>query len=158
MTSLELTELWAANSLARAPEDSYSFMPRSLRSSGRRSRRKAFQRCGFSSTSTGRPLSRVTDVLPCVILAGGLGTRMRPMTENIPKALVPVLGRPFAEWQLELLAQLGIRDVVYSIGYRGEQIRRALDGGARFGLEITYVDEGTELKGSGGALRYALDK
>jgi NDP-sugar pyrophosphorylase family protein len=96
-------------------------------------------------------------VLPCVILAGGLGMRMRPVTNLLPKSLVPVLGRPFAELQLEWLAGEGIDHVIYSIGYKGEMIRAALGSGSRFHVRIEYVDEGTELRGSGGALRLALD-
>jgi NDP-sugar pyrophosphorylase family protein len=105
-----------------------------------------------------RPWSHGADVLPCVVLAGGLGTRMRPMTDSLPKALIPVLGRPFAELQLEWLAGQGVEHVVYSIGYRAEMIREALGSGERFGLRLEYVDEGDDLRGSGGALRLALDR
>jgi NDP-sugar pyrophosphorylase family protein len=104
-----------------------------------------------------RPWSPGVDVLPCVILAGGLGTRMRPLTERIPKALIPVRGRPFAELQLEWLAAEGVEHVLYSVGYRADLIREALGSGERFGLRIEYVDEGDDLRGSGGALRLALD-
>ncbi len=97
-------------------------------------------------------------MLPCVVLAGGMGTRMRPMTERMPKSLLPVMGRPFAELQLEWLAGEGVSDVVYSVGYRADMIRDALGSGQRFGLRITYVDEGEDLRGSGGALRLALDR
>jgi NDP-sugar pyrophosphorylase family protein len=97
-------------------------------------------------------------VLPCVVLAGGLGTRMRPMTERVPKSLIPVMGRPFAELQLEWLAGEGVEHVVYSVGYRADMIRSALGSGRRFGLRIDYVNEGNDLRGSGGALRLALDR
>ncbi|TMB86611.1 MAG: nucleotidyl transferase [Chloroflexi bacterium] len=97
-------------------------------------------------------------MLPCVVLAGGLGTRMRPLTANVPKSLVPVLGRPFAELQLEWLASQEVTDVIYSIGYRGSMVRAALGDGRRFGVTLTYVDEGNELLGSAGALRLALDQ
>lgn len=96
-------------------------------------------------------------MLPCVILAGGLGTRLRPVTDVLPKSLVPVMGRPFAELQLEWLAGEGINHVIYSIGYKGDMIRAALGSGSRFDVRIEYVDEGTDLRGSGGALRLALD-
>jgi MurNAc alpha-1-phosphate uridylyltransferase len=96
--------------------------------------------------------------LQCVLLAGGLGTRMRPATEEIPKALIPVLGRPFADWQLEHLAAQGIERVTYSIGYRGEMLRAHIGDGQRFGLGISWVDEGDHLRGTGGALRLALDE
>ncbi|MGH2982022.1 MAG: sugar phosphate nucleotidyltransferase [Solirubrobacterales bacterium] len=93
-----------------------------------------------------------------MILAGGAGTRMRPLTEGMPKALIPVLGRPFADWQLELLAERGLRRVLYSVGYRGEMIRDHVGDGDRWGLEVDYVDEGEELRGTAGALRVALDQ
>jgi NDP-sugar pyrophosphorylase family protein len=96
-------------------------------------------------------------MLQCVVLAGGIGTRMRPQTEEAPKALLAVLGRPFAEWQLELLAEQGVERVLYSVGYRGEMIRDHVGDGSRWGLEVIYVDEGHQLRGTGGALRLALD-
>jgi MurNAc alpha-1-phosphate uridylyltransferase len=96
--------------------------------------------------------------LQCVILAGGKGTRMWPLTEELPKALLPVRGQPFAHRQLELLSRQGVTDVVYSIGHRGQMIREAVDDGARFGLRVRYVDEGEALRGTGGALRLCLDE
>jgi NDP-sugar pyrophosphorylase family protein len=96
-------------------------------------------------------------MLQCVILAGGLGTRMRPHTEEIPKALLPVAGRPFADWQLRHLAEQGVERVLYSVGYRGEMIRDHVGDGSRWGLQITYVDEGEHLRGTAGALRLAHD-
>ena len=62
--------------------------------------------------------------MQCVILAGGLGTRMRPLTETCPKTLLPVRGRPFACHQLQWLAAQGITEVIYSIGHQGDMIRR----------------------------------
>ncbi len=97
-------------------------------------------------------------MLPCVVLAGGLGTRMRPMTERIPKSLIPVLGRPFAEIQLEWLAAKGVDHVIYCVGYRGGMVESKLGDGERFGLRIVYVDEGDDLRGTAGALRLALDE
>lgn len=96
--------------------------------------------------------------MECVILAGGLGTRMRPVTEAIPKALVSVAGRPFVDWQLDWLAASGVTRVVLSIGHRGELLRQHVGGGDRFGLRVDYVDEGSWLRGTGGALRLALDQ
>lgn len=96
--------------------------------------------------------------LQCLILAGGLGTRMRPMTETIPKALVPVRGVPFVDWQLRRLAGQGVRQVVFSIGYRGELLREHVGDGSRFGLDLIWVDEGSQLRGTGGAVRLALDQ
>jgi NDP-sugar pyrophosphorylase family protein len=96
--------------------------------------------------------------LQCVILAGGLGTRMRPMTEAIPKALIPVLGTPFADWQLALLAEQGIERVVYGVGYRGDMLRAHVGDGSRFGLAVSWSDEGPGLLGTAGAIRLALDR
>lgn len=83
---------------------------------------------------------------------------MRPATEAIPKALIPVLGRPFVDWQLEHLATQGIEHVTLSIGYRGDMLRAHVGDGSRFGLTVSWVDEGDQLRGTGGALRLALDE
>jgi NDP-sugar pyrophosphorylase family protein len=96
--------------------------------------------------------------LQCVILAGGLGTRMRPLTESIPKALVPVLGRPFVDWQLELLAGQGVERAVICVGYRGDMLREHVGDGSRFGMAVTWSDEGAGLLGTAGAIRLALDR
>jgi NDP-sugar pyrophosphorylase family protein len=96
--------------------------------------------------------------MQCLILAGGLATRMRPVTETIPKSLIPVGDEPFAFHQLRWLAAHGVTEIVYSIGYKGEMLRETLGDGSRFGLRIAYVDEGTELRGTGGAVRLAFDQ
>jgi NDP-sugar pyrophosphorylase family protein len=92
--------------------------------------------------------------MQCVILAGGLGTRMRPLTETCPKTLLPAAGRPFAYHQLHWLAAQGITDVVYSIGHQGDQIRRYWTD-ERPPIPMRYVDEGEVLLGTAGALRLA---
>jgi len=94
--------------------------------------------------------------LPIAILAGGLATRLRPLTDDRPKSLVDVAGRPFAEHQLELLRQHGFNEVVFCVGHLGTQIATALGDGQRFGMRLSYVDDGPELAGTGGALRRAL--
>ncbi len=94
----------------------------------------------------------------CVILAGGLGTRMRPRTARIPKALLPVNGVPFVDHQLRWLASHGVDEAVFCIGHRGGQIRAHLGEGERFGLRVRWVDEGEDLRGTAGALRLALDQ
>lgn len=95
--------------------------------------------------------------MQCVILAGGLGIRMRPATDQIPKVLLPVAGEPFAHHQLAVLRDGGVTDVVYCIGYLGEMVRDFVGDGTRFGLGVRYVDEGADLRGTGGALRLAAD-
>lgn len=96
--------------------------------------------------------------MQCVILAGGLATRMRPLTETIPKALIPVEAKPFVDHQLAWLAAHGVTEAVLSIGYLGGAIRDHVGDGARFGLRVRYVDEGPKLRGTAGAVRLALDE
>lgn len=97
-------------------------------------------------------------MLQCLILAGGLGTRMRPQTELIPKALIPVRGKPFAFWQLEWLASQEVERVVYSVGHLGHMVEEYVGNGAAWGIDVRYVSEGPELLGTGGAIRLALNK
>ena len=93
----------------------------------------------------------------CVILAGGLASRLGTQAGDLPKTLLPVAGRPFADHQLTWLAEQGVTEVVYCIGYRGDQIRDYVGSGERWGLEVEYIDEGSDLRGTGGALRLAYD-
>jgi NDP-sugar pyrophosphorylase family protein len=97
-------------------------------------------------------------MLQCAILAGGLGTRMRPLTETMPKALIPVLGRPFADWQLRLLAEQGVERVLYCVGYLGDMLRAHVGDGSRFGLAVDVCDEGERLLGTAGAIRLAGER
>jgi len=92
----------------------------------------------------------------CLILAGGLATRLRPLTENIPKAMVLVEGKPFIEYQIRLLKEFGITDIVLCIGHKGEMIKDYFKDGRNLGVDITYSHEETQL-GTGGAIRNALD-
>ena len=92
-----------------------------------------------------------------VILAGGKGTRLAPLTDTLPKALVPVAGRPFADRQLALLRAGGATRVLYAVGHMGDRIRAHVGDGGRFGLEVDYVDDGAAPLGTGGPLRLALD-
>lgn len=83
---------------------------------------------------------------------------MRPVTEEMPKALLPVLGRPFADWQLKHLADQGVERVTYSVGYRGEMLRAHVGDGSQFGLKVSWVNEAMRQLGTGGALRLAFDE
>jgi NDP-sugar pyrophosphorylase family protein len=94
--------------------------------------------------------------LQCVLLAGGLGTRVRHLTGDRPKALIPVNGEPFASHQLRWLADQDIKEVVYSIGHHGEAIRAFVGDGADWGLHVTYLEDGPKLLGTAGALRRGL--
>jgi NDP-sugar pyrophosphorylase family protein len=90
------------------------------------------------------------------VLAGGLATRLGPLTATLPKALVEVAGRPFAEHQIEWLRSEGAARIVYLIAHRGEMIADALGDGRRWGISLEYVYDGETLLGTGGALRRAL--
>lgn len=92
--------------------------------------------------------------MQAVILAGGLGTRLWPLTREVPKPMVPVGGKPYLEHQLCLLAEQGIRDVVLLTGYLGDQIEERFGDGAGLGLRIRYSREAVPV-GTGGALREA---
>jgi len=94
--------------------------------------------------------------VPVAVLAGGLATRLRPITERIPKALVEVAGEPFVYHQLRLLRREEISDVVLCVGYLGAMIEEAVGNGRKFGLNIAYSFDGDRLLGTGGALRRAL--
>lgn len=93
---------------------------------------------------------------PVAILAGGLATRLRPMSETIPKALINVAGEPFLAHQLRLLRRAGLHKVVLCIGHRGEMIEQSFRDGSSLGMELTYSSDGAQLLGTGGALRKAL--
>jgi len=92
---------------------------------------------------------------PVLVLAGGLGTRLRPLTETLPKVLVPTLGRPFLDHVLAEMARQGFSRFVLSLGYRGDQVEAHLGDGARWGYRVSYVREERPL-GTGGAIRHAL--
>jgi NDP-sugar pyrophosphorylase family protein len=94
--------------------------------------------------------------LPVVILAGGLATRLRPITEKVPKALVEVAGRPFLAHQLALLRSHQVSEVVLCVGYLGEMIEETFGDGSEHGIRIRYSYDGPALLGTGGAIRKAL--
>jgi NDP-sugar pyrophosphorylase family protein len=94
--------------------------------------------------------------LPVAILAGGLATRLRPLTETIPKSLIEVNGEAFIAHQLRLLKAQQIERVVLCTGYLGERIQEFVGDGRRFGLEVAFSSDGEKPLGTGGALRKAL--
>lgn len=91
-----------------------------------------------------------------MILAAGRGKRMRPLTDRVPKPLLPVAGRPLIQWHLESLAASGFREVVINHAWLGEQIPRALGDGSRWGLRICYSPEGETGLETGGGIHRAL--
>jgi len=92
-----------------------------------------------------------------VILAGGLGTRMRPITETVPKPMIAVAGKPFLQWQLELLRDGGVGRSLLLVAYLGEQIEKHFGSGNEIGCQIEYAYEPEPL-GTGGALKNAESK
>jgi len=92
--------------------------------------------------------------MKAVILAGGLGTRLRPVTDNIPKPVVPMGNRAFAEFQIDILKKVGISEIIFSLGYQPEKIQEVLGDGRRFGIRLRYVTESEPL-GTAGAFAFA---
>ena len=100
----------------------------------------------------------MTDMPSLALLAGGLATRLHPLTERVPKAMLEVAGEPFIAHQLRLLRRERISRVVICVGYLAEQIAAFVGDGSRFGLSVEYNIDGPRLLGTGGALRAALGK
>ena len=95
-------------------------------------------------------------MLPVAILAGGLATRLRPVTEKVPKSLLKLNGEPFIAHQLRLLQAKGVRRVVLCAGFLGEMIRDEVREGREFGVEVEYSFDGAALLGTAGAIKNAL--
>jgi N-acetyl-alpha-D-muramate 1-phosphate uridylyltransferase len=95
-------------------------------------------------------------MLPVAILAGGLATRLRPITQKIPKALIEIAGKPFIAHQLQYLRKQGVTSVVLCVGYLGEMIQEFVGDGYRWDLKVSYSPDGPVLLGTGGALKQAL--
>jgi len=94
---------------------------------------------------------------PCIILAGGLGTRLRSAVPNLPKCLAPISGLPFLEWQLRSLAYRGVQRFVLALGYGADDVMSSLKQSWARDMSINIVVE-RELLGTGGAARFAMDK
>jgi NDP-sugar pyrophosphorylase family protein len=94
-----------------------------------------------------------------VILAGGFGKRLKPITDNVPKPMIEILDRPIIEWQIQLLAKNNIREIIICVGYLKEQIIDHIASGNRFNVKVAYTVEEEPL-GTGGALKntYSLLK
>jgi len=97
-------------------------------------------------------------MLPVAILCGGLATRLRPLTEAVPKALIELNGEPFIAHQMRLLSSRGIERVVLCAGYRGEMICDYVGDGSRFGLRAEILFDGPTLLSTAGAIRRALPR
>src|SRR5215469_1473681 len=126
----------------------------SPRHAGTGARRSAFP-LRFRGLQNDDPM---TGMPPIAVLAGGLAKRMRPLTDQLPKALLAVAGEPFIAHQLRLFARQGIADVKLLVGYRWEQVRAFAGDGSRFGVRVDYIVDGPKLFGTGGAIRRALNR
>ena len=93
--------------------------------------------------------------MQAVILAGGLGTRLKPLTRQVPKVMVLINGVPFLLHLLRLLKHHGVNEIVLCTGYLSEQVRDIFHDGKNFGLKIRYSEEKEGLLGTGGALKQA---
>ena len=98
----------------------------------------------------------MTHMPPLALLAGGLATRLRPHTLQVPKAMIEVAGEPFIAHQLRLMRRERVSRVVLCVGYLGEQIEAFVKDGKQFGVAVDYCYDGPTLLGTGGALRRAL--
>ena len=90
--------------------------------------------------------------MKAMILAAGLGQRMRPLTDNLPKPLLCAGGKPLLQYHLEALAALGVDEIIINLAYLGEKIREYAGNGSQFGLTIHYSDESEPLETAGGIL------
>jgi NDP-sugar pyrophosphorylase family protein len=94
-------------------------------------------------------------MLTVAILAGGLATRLRPISNDIPKSLIDICGKPFIDWQLKLLSQNGIDKVVLCTSYKSEKIEEFVGDGSRYGIDVKYSKDGNMQLGTGGAIKKA---
>lgn len=96
----------------------------------------------------------INQIKKAIVLVGGEGTRLRPFTYELPKALLPIHGKPMVQHVLDLLKSHGVREIILAIGYKGDKIKEYYGDGSKFGLKINYVEEKTPL-GTAGPLRLA---
>ena len=98
-------------------------------------------------------------MFPIVILAGGLATRLRPITEKIPKSLIEINGEPFVYHQLDLLEKNGFKQIYFCLGFLGEQVEDAVRKGEYFKkLSISFSYDGDKLLGTGGTIRKIINQ
>jgi mannose-1-phosphate guanylyltransferase len=95
--------------------------------------------------------------MQALILAGGKGTRLRPLTVYTPKPIVPVLNRPFLTYQMEILCRAGVKDVVLSLNYQPDKIEQVLGDGSQFGVNLRYITEPSPM-GTAGAYKFAANE
>ena len=94
--------------------------------------------------------------MQALILAGGKGTRLRPLTVYTPKPIVPFLNKPFLCYQIEILQRAGIADIALSLSYQPDKIEHLLGNGAEYGVNLRYITEPSPM-GTGGAYKFAAN-
>lgn len=99
--------------------------------------------------------SFLSKINAALILAGGKGNQMKPLTEKLPKPLLPIRGKPILEHQIELLRSCDIKEIYIVIGYLGEKIKQHFGDGSRFGARITYIEQNEKEIGTGQAVYLA---
>ncbi len=97
-------------------------------------------------------------MLPLAILAGGFATRLGQLTTKTPKCLIKINGRPFVDWQLDLLIDSGYTDFIFCVSYKSEEVQEYLGDGSDKGVSIRYSLDGDTQLGTGGAIQKALPK
>jgi len=97
-------------------------------------------------------------MLPLAILVGGYGTRLGSLTKEVPKCLIEINGRPFVDWQLDLLVANGFSNFVFCVSYKSKMIQDYLGDGANRGISIQFSTDGSTQLGTGGAIQKALSK
>ena len=97
-------------------------------------------------------------MLPIAVLAGGFATRLGSLTKDLPKCLVEINGKPFVEWQIELLRAAGYSEFVFCISYKSDQVQEHLGSGSKWGVDIQYSMDGEAQLGTGGAINKAIPK
>src|SRR5262249_7121915 len=109
-----------------------------------------------SNRSKNAPGTPSRPPMKAMILAAGRGERMRPLTDNLPKPLLQMRGKPLVQWTIEALARAGITDLVINHAHLGHMIEEVLGDGSQFGVRIRYSPEGTALETAGGIV-HAMD-
>ena len=94
--------------------------------------------------------------MQALILAGGEGTRLRPLTTTVPKPVVPLVDRPFVRFMLDWLHGHGVDDVIMSCGFKATKVRDVLGDGSQYGIRLRFVEE-PDPRGTAGALKFAED-
>ncbi len=95
-------------------------------------------------------------MIPTVILAGGMATRLYPKTLTIPKSLIKIAGKPFIHYQLTLLKKQGVNNIILCVSKFGDMIQEYVGDGSKWGLNVKYSYDGDTLLGTGGAVKKAL--